>query len=69
MKDAKNYGMLHEGTFLTDPERTAIKMVIKEICDNHPNDEWWKIAGSIQGLVNSTLIYREVEELNESDTL
>lgn len=68
MKDVQEYGILHEGKYLTEEEHDKLVALVTEICDNHSEDEWWKIAGSIQGTVNTTLIYREVEELKDVPT-
>lgn len=37
--------------FLSDEECMEIKNTIGKICNNHSNDEWWKVYVSINAMV------------------
>lgn len=38
--------------FLSDEECMEIKNTIGKICNNHSNDEWWKVYVSINAMVS-----------------
>lgn len=70
MKNAKEFNDAKYST-LTQHEWDELERLVIKICDNHDNDEWWKVDNGIKTCVNSTLIRieaeEEFEELKEMD--
>lgn len=62
MKNVKEFSETIRGGYLSQKEVILLRSVVKKICDNHPDDEFWKINDSIKGVVSSEMTFIEADQ-------
>lgn len=62
MKHVKEYSATIRGDYLSQKEVILLRSVVKRICDNHPDDDFWKINDSIKRVVSSELSFIEADQ-------
>lgn len=67
MKNVREYEKTMTGGFLNENEVELLKVVVKKICDNHPDDDFWKINDSIKRIVSLQLSLIEADQSYEEE--
>ena len=62
MNNVKEFSATIRGDYLSKKEVILLRSVVKKICDNHPDDEFWKINDSIKRIVSSELSFIEADQ-------
>jgi hypothetical protein len=62
MKHIKEFSVTIRGGYLSQKEVILLRTVVKKICDNHPDDDFWKINDSIKRVVSSELSFIEADQ-------
>ena len=62
MKNVIEYNRTISGDYLSRGEVILLRSVVKRICDNHPDDDFWKINDSIKRIVSSELSFIESDQ-------
>lgn len=68
MKNVREYEKTMTGQFLNENECELLKVIVKKICDNHPDDDFWKINDSIKRIVSLQLSLIEADQSFEEET-
>ena len=67
MKNVREYEKTMTGGFLNENEVELLRVVVKKICDNHPDDDFWKINDSIKRIVSLQLSLIEADQSYEEE--
>lgn len=62
MKNVKEFSATIRGGYLSQKEVILLRTVVRKICNNHPDDEFWKINDSIKRVVSSELSFIEADQ-------